>query len=471
MKKNNNKPPDVKVIPSPGKVTSKIFTVGISAGSAPNTEVKLTNRVQLKKDSGQKVKESVSVKYRIPYIDPEFVKLCYEGSPEHTRCLKFKANCIIGAGLQIEPVDSGLKEYTNDKEYKKLQDFISKPVNGNDEYLIDVLKSSVEDYLNYGFGLIELVKNRKGELAEIYYFPSYEARIVLDQKAKGAMGDRLSIIQLLTTTEAARFALFNEKNFKDNDSTVMLIRNINPFDRFYGFPEWYPATAKLALTRSIDEYNIRSFKNDLMISFIIIVEGGELASGQDKSIQEFLQANYKGVQNAARALYLATDNPEVKVRIEKVQKDGREGSFMSTQNNAIDSIVISHGVVGSLLGISKPGKLGNTSENYDLFRVMNETVIKPEQTKLTNKINNIITIGLGITKFKLVPKELSFEKITELVNFLTKLGDAGYIDDNEVRQGAGYEARVEDPNSLMDKVNTLQKSVRILKQHIEKEDV
>lgn len=468
---NRNKPPVIKVNPVPGKVSTKLFSVDISVPASKSTEVKITNKVMLKKDSGQKVRESLSVKYRLPYIDPEFVKDCYEGSPEHTRCLKFKANCIIGAGLQIEPIDPGLKDYTGDSEYKLLNDFITKPVNGNDEFLIDVLKSAEEDYLNYGFGLIELVKNRKGELAELYYFPSYEARIVLDQKAKGAMGDKISIIQLLTTTEAARFPLFSEKNFKEYDSTVMLIRNINPFDRFYGFPEWYPATAKLALARSIDEYNIRSFKNDLMISFVIVVEGGELATGQDEAIKNFLQANYKGVQNASRALMLQSDNPDVKIHIEKVQKDGREGSFQATQNNAIDSIVISHGVVGSLLGISKPGKLGNTSENYDLFRVMNETVIKPEQTKIAAKINNIINIGLGITKFKLVPKELSFEKITELVDFLTKLGGGGYIDENEVRQGAGYEARVENPGSLLDKVNTLQKSVRILKQHIDKQDV
>jgi len=472
MKKQNNiipQSPVIKTIPVPGKVSAKVFSINLAKEKTKDTSVKIRNKVKVVKSSGQKIKDYISLKYRIPYIDPDFIKLCYESNPEHTRCIKFKANCIIGAGIDIEPNDPGLKDFTNDAEYKILEDFTGKPINQNDEYLIDVLKASEEDYLNFGFGLIEIVKNAKNELSELYYFPSYEARLVYDESTEGKLFDKLSVIQLLNSSEAAQFSIFSESVFtdKNKERCVLLLRNINPFDRFYGFPEWYPATAKLALSRTIDEYNIRSFKNDLMISFAIIVEGGELGEGQESTITQFLSANYKGVANANRALYLASDSPDVKIRIERIQKDGREASFVMTQNQNTDSIVISHGVVGSLLGISKPGKLGNTSENYDLFQVMNETIIKPEQIKIQNKLNSIIRLGFGITKFKLVPKELTFEKLSEMVKYSTELTNANIIDDNEARQYLGYEPRTDDPATIETQIDNVAKEIRKIRKSIE----
>lgn len=464
--KNNITPLTVKTIPKPGRVTSRIFSVDIRTSRVKDESVMIKNVTRLKKDSGQKVKEVLSVRYRVPYIDPEFVKLCYEGVPEHTRCLKFKANCIVGGGWDIEPDDPELKNFTADPEYKLLDDFSKQAVNSNEDTFLDVLKSTEEDYLNYGFGLLEIIKNKEGKLGEVYYFPSYEARIVYDGRAK----EKLSVIQLLNSTEANKFSLFNEKNFRELDSTVVLLRNINPFDRFYGFPEWYPSTSKLAITRAIDEYNLKLFRNDLMVSFALIIEGGELAEGQDKAVQEFLQSNYKGVQNAAKALLLTTDNPEVKIRIEKVTKDGREGSFTQTQDSALASIIISHGVVASLLGISKPGKLGNTSENYDLFQVMNETIIRPEQQKLESKINNLLRITLGITKFHITLKELRFEKLKEMAEYSSRLVQDGTIDTNEARVYHNYKPREDEPVTAADKINALVKQVKILKQQIESEE-
>jgi len=496
MSKRKN--PVVKVIPVKGKTTTKIIELEVSKDSQtpgkviartygiedaqgiviPGTtgvkksdkEVKVKGKINIVKDSGQKLKTTMSVTYRLPYIDPEAIKGFYEANPEHVRCINLKANCIIGGGVDIEPIDPKLTEYKNDKEYKLLEDLITKPVNKNDEGLIEVLRAWVADKVNFGWGPLEIVKNNGGTLGEIYYFPAYEARLVYNDRIEnGGFAEKVTVIQLINSSEAVRFPIFSEKNFKDkkNLRLTMLLRNMNPFDRFYGFPDWYPATAKLILSSLIDDYNIRSFKNDLMLNFVIIVEGGDIADGQDDAIKTFLSANYKGVGNASKALYLSTDNPDVKVRIEKVQKDGREASFRLTQSDTSQSIIISHGVIASLIGISQSGKLGNTSENYDLFRVMNETVIKPEQKQVADKLNSLIRIGLGITKFKLVPKELTFEKLTEMVKFATELVRENIIDDNEARQYLNYETREVDPNTLADQVRNLTKQVRIIKESLE----
>ena len=100
---------------------------------------------------------------------------------------------------------------------------------------------------------------------------------------------------------------------------------------------------------------------------------------------------------------------------------------------------------------------------------MNETIVKPEQNKIANKINGLMKIGLGISKFKLIPKELTFEKLTEMVKYSKDLTDSGIIDKNAARTYLGYEPLDENNTNLQEQVASVAKQVRLIKQELDNE--
>ncbi len=380
------------------------------------------------------------------------------------RCIRFKANCYVGSGINI--INNSGAINPDNPEYIALNNFITNPVNEYEEYAHQIIRNLMDDYSNFGMGFLEIVVNNDHKISEIYNFPAYQARVYFNSNIKaGPFSDKVLILQLVNSLSARAFPLFTEKSLQTAGSYIFWLKNYNPFNRFYGFPEWYSNTPKFILDKMIDEYNIRMFKNDLLISVAVIVEGGELGEGGLNEISEFLSKNYTSVQNANRAIYLHSDSPEVKIRIEKIQKDGREASFQITQNNCRDAATVAHGVIASLLGIATPGKLGTNQENYDLFRVFNSTVIKPEQIILQNKLNNLFRIGLGIVDHKIEIAELTFERLTESVQFATQLNQAGIIDKHEARPSLGYDPKKD--SSIENDINHLSKQVKLLKSKLE----
>jgi capsid portal protein len=445
----------------PGKVFVKAITIALTAAPAEDTSVRI-KRNRISKSSSQIIEDNYAVNFQPPYISREFARLSFEQNSYHMRCINFKAACIVGAGWDIFPVDGKKKEYVNDPEYKKLYDKLSNDINETGESFDEVIFAGEVDRETFGDSYYEAVSDNKKELAELYNFPAYKARVKFDNRYK-KFTDAISVLQLLSNGTAKEFKLVGSEN-PSKLGEILWHKNSNPFNKFYGSAGWYSSTPKLALSRSIDEFNIRRFTNDLFISFAIVVEGGELSSDTIESIQKYLSANYKGVENANKALLLNSDDPNIKIRIEPIGGEVKEASFGVAERNCNDAVIIAHGVPPSLLGISSPGKLGSTSENYDLFKVFNSTIVIPAKEKLQRKLNSLFKQKLGIINYYLKFRDLKFEKLIDIANFAINTTQSGLLEQNEGRAVLGYEP-------IIEQVNAVTKRVKLIKAMIEAQDV
>jgi HK97 family phage portal protein len=441
---------------TPGKVFIKTVSVAFSPAAAEDTSAKI-KRGRISKSSSQIIEETYTVNFLKPYISPEFAKLNYEQNPYHMRAINFKAACIVGAGWDIFPFDSAQKDYTKNAEYKKLYDKLTNEINDVGESFEEVLKAGEIDRDVFGNSFYEIVLDKKGELSELYNFLAYRARLRYDKRFKKFV-DAITILQLLSNGQAKEFKLIGSEN-PNGLGEILWHKNPNQFSKFYGSSEWYSATPKLALAKSIDEFNIKRFTNDLFISFAIVVEGGELSSDTIESIQKFLSVNYKGVENANKVLLLNSDDPNIKIRVEPVGTEVKEASFGVAERSCNDAVIIANGVPPSLIGISSPGKLGSTSENYDLFKVFNTTIVIPQKSLLERKLNRLFRDKLGIVNFYLKFRELSFEKMKDIADVAINTTSAGLREQNEGRAMLGLEPIIED-------VNNLTKQVKLIKSKI-----
>jgi capsid portal protein len=450
--------PNKPIIPVKKTGGTKAYYIGSdwSMGAMDSIIQKSEGSRRIQKASTQLTDPTPSVRYETPYVLPSALKSFYEQNPYFFRAIKLKAMSVVGIGWDYVPVDRENEDYLNDANYKKGLAFLNAP-NETGESLEEIIVPWAEDTYHFGHGFLECVANGKGELAELYHMRSYFTYI-------SRWYNNITYLQVRQYKEQ-RFRPLNADYAKDLPEALMA-KQYNPFNDYYGYPDGYSATPDLTLNQLALEYNIKQFKNNLMIQFIIVCEGGEIDKESLSEIAKFLQSNFMGVSNAGKVLYLNSDTPEVKIRIEKMDIQVRDMSFEKLRNMARDNVIVAMGLFGRLLNVVTQGQLGGGSEGETQFDIINEMLIRPQKRFFQNKINYILSTKLGITDFVFEFKELTIDKFVQLANAYTQLSSAGILDENESRIGLGWEPK-EEETTIEAKLSRMHKELKQIKKSVE----
>ncbi len=447
-----------KVFPvKKGKVTSSysatILYPGIGLGESSSAAA--AGAAKISKSSKQQ--ENIQTNFAdgmTPPVDPNTLVELRTYNAYHDRSIRIKTQAVAGMGFNIVPVDEKLENYENLPNYKKVKEFIDLP-NEAGERFIDILKAMAEDYYTFFYAYLELVPNGKGEIAEIYNMRAPDVRV---KKHYGK-------VQFIQKDGAKRqdFALFNPNRKKrdTNLNEVLWLKAYSPKSKYYSVPDYYSAIGDIMLDRSSVEFNISQFKNGMMIDFIIIVEGGEVDSNVLQDINSFLSKNYKGIANAGKALYLNSDTPDVKIRIEKVSADIKDASFLKQRMFSRDVVMVAHNMNSKIWGLATAGQLGS-GEGEMMFRLFEELIGKPDRQMFQDKINLIVKYGLGVVDFYIQLKELTVESWMDL---LRSLQIAPFLSDDEKRIAAGYEP-TGDNNNPADKLAKIHRELLEVKKQL-----
>ncbi|MBX7047495.1 MAG: phage portal protein [Ignavibacteria bacterium] len=419
---------------APGKVSSHFISIDNFNYSMPAANASGVPLTAIQKSSKQQDNENPNTLYINPPINPAVAYQLFTQDAYHARACRFKAQCVAGAGYNIVPADKSMENYDNHPEFIKAHEF-SKKANSNGEGITSLLVNAMLEFEIYGYGFFEFTRNRKGEIAQMFnmrainvFAKNYYNKLYYVQRVRGKdiFFRPLGVDDTASTVET-------------DMSEVLMLQNYNPATRYYGLPDWYSATGDLVLSRKIVEYRIKRFDNNLFIQFIIICEGGELDGKVIEDIKKFMASNFKGVTNAGKVLYLNSNHPDVKIRIERIDSDLAESGFIQTRDQSVNYISVAHGIAPVLMGAIIKGALGATSAIKDLFKIFNETIAKPRKKLLEDKINFIFTL-MGITKFKFELKELTIETLKEIVTYISALYPMNLISEEEARNDLGFNA-------------------------------
>lgn len=438
-----------------GKVSVNYITLNLGSSNTKNFSKIISKSSSQITDDRESI---VGISYFQPFIARELSRNFFEQNAYHSRSIFLKAACVGLIGYDVVTDDETISDVSSHPEYLKLTSFLKK-VNDDDETIEDIIRGYLIDRYTFADSYVECVMNKKGELSELYNLKAYSTYVRMQNK-------NIYFVQKkgLKSTEFRKFG--SKSRLELNE--VLWSKTFNPFNDYYGYPDWYSALGDLALDRSAVTFNLKKFENDLMISFAIICEGGEIDNEGLSKIREFLGENYKGVSNSNKVLYINSDDPNIKIRVEKIQAEVRDASFSRLREVSRDSIIVAHGLLHKLLGVATPGQLGAGNETESQFRVMNETLIRPEKRDLENKLNFLFKDRLKITKFKIQFKELIVDVFKELVDSIMKLKEGDIIDRNEARMELGWDADEETENvSPEEKVEKLISQIRTLRKELQ----
>lgn len=350
----------------------------------------------------------------------------------HARCIRTKRNCTVGLG----------------HKKPKTAKILDKLCNGSWQ---TVLNKLCEDYWNLANAYLEVVRDGTAPNAPItglHHLPAKDVRIVVEDRYQNhhylassgeeAAGDvrlaRYGDLLDLETPERLRriqslgFSLTVDNQEPGDDrrvSEIIPFQQESSLSRWYGIPDWIPATPQIELEQCNLQHNFDFYLNRGVPEFILFILGHLLTPKEFKELQKQLQAN-TGLGNSRKSIVLNIQGSEaLKVQLEKLALEGKsDGSqFEAMSNVNAQAIVAAHGVPPLLAGILIPGKLGSSNEFPNALMSFQSTIIDQAQQDFTQTLNNT----LGDTKtnggLRLGPGAFDFKKVTESID----LGQADTI--------------------------------------------
>lgn len=183
-----------------------------------------------------------------------------------------------------------------------------------------------------------------------------------------------------------------------------------------------PIAINIEILGEIKTFDYNNFKNGLMIDYFVIVEGGTLRDGTvtDEAGNEVLTDAYteiekaltevKGNAKSHSTVLIESESRDVKIRLEPLRQQDREGGFLSLKKDLREGILAYHRVPARIVSQLIPGQLGG--DNRSDMAMFYHFVIKPLQERLALTLAIEFNYEFG---WKVKPDDFNFGNLTEIL--------------------------------------------------------
>lgn len=310
----------------------------------------------------------------------------------HKRSVFLKAAVMCGLGWTLETDD---EDKEPDAAHAAITEFLERPNEDPMDSFTRIAFRSAVDLEAIGNFVNEASRAGTGRIGNLYH-----QRAVNFRRGKRIKEGRYYQI----SRAGGKTVEFNKWGMRGGGRNEILhYYTYDPCSDYYGMPIWVPSLADMVLDRSAVEFNINLFRNQLVAKFAVVVEGGKLSPESRLALRDFLKSQATGVHNAGKTIVLDTDDPQVKIKIEKLELElGEKNNFMErVREQARDMVVAAHGIPPRMLGIAEAGVLGGSGELLGQLKIFGENEVGPHQNMIETFYNRTIISSFGAHKWRL----------------------------------------------------------------------
>jgi len=363
-----------------------------------------------------------------PY-DPDSFLTLYESNPIFFATVNQIAVDVAGLGWKLVPKEG--KE--NENEKNKIDEFIS----NLEEPLRRLFKSVLIDWGVIGYFGIEVTRNGKGEVDGLYHIPAYSLWAHSD-KIRFCQKRGLKKVWFKKFGEERNFSSETGKegqfDLETRANEIIFYKTHYPKNEYYGVPNILPAVGSVLSLIGIRDYNLSFFQNYGVPDYFVTLEG-EWEEDSAKIIQNFLNTEIKGTENAHKTLVLQTPEGGT-AKFEPLSVEVKEGSFRLYQQILREDILAAYSMPPYRLGIAVVGKLsGNVAQ--EATRTYIQSVVEPLQQDLEDIMNMIFEKGLDCNSYEFKFNDIDIRDIDAEVSRYNSLIERGVMTPNEARSLLG----------------------------------
>lgn len=321
-----------------------------------------------------------------PIWDPYLLSTLADSNGYHASAMRLKAIMTVGAGWYTE--SKQLEAWINNLETE----------NGFQSLLND----TQQDYEIFGNLFVEVQPGIS--TFGLYRVPTIRTRIRPESDNSPLLYCQYAHRSNLKAGAPTYFEKY------DGDSAgVWHMRGYSKNgDDFYGEPRYTSVIDPLKINVSIIDYMLKMFKQGLMADLLLILKGTMIDNETREQVQNYLRANFRGLENAHKVGWLEIGQDE-EVDVHKLSPEIMNKSFADTRVDLRDEIAQGHDMPKRLLGIIAAGGLGGAGEVEGQLKIVKLTVVDPGQVEMESRWQRLFkTMGApDWNTFKLKPLDVT----------------------------------------------------------------
>ena len=247
--------------------------------------------------------------------------------------------------------------------------------------LEDKITKVCEDYIIEGIGYLNVVRNKIGGNAEVYWL---DARKVRTNDKSDVFYYSEDWDKAYGKVDAIKLPAY--KKDSDAPSSVICIKRGRGI---YPTPLWAAAIKSVVTEIEIGKYHLNEILNNFSASAIINFNNG-VPSDEDKDeIEKNVSEKFTGAENAGRFLLTFNDNKENAVTVERLSTDDYDERYSAMAKRVRSEIFTAFRANPNLFGLPTEN-LGFNNEEYEsTFKLFNRTVIKPIQKDILKMLRKL----------------------------------------------------------------------------------
>ena len=282
----------------------------------------------------------------------------------------------------LQSIINGCVDYTAGDDAWLANEPFKSYVNNKKETINTLLKQISHDYFVYGAFAINIVRNRLGGIAGLYYLNVRNLRSDKKNERFWYADDWGKSWGRIKYVEYPKFEVDGQEA-----SSILYVKN--SWNSVYGVPLYGAATKAAEIMKSVDEYQLNSINNGFMASYIISLNNGQPAEEVQAEIEREINEKFGGYQNAGRIMVAFNKSKDNDVTVQKLEQDDFGEKFKSLKEWSQQQLFTSFRANPGLFGLPQENSGFNDQDYQEAFKLFNRTMILPTQRLICDTFKGI----------------------------------------------------------------------------------
>lgn len=304
---------------------------------------------------------------------------------------KFLWDCYLECATLQTIINSTIDYVVGDAVESNVEKFKIQ-VNKDGDTIIDIVKKIATDYVVFGSFAIQVIRNRIGEVNELYWVDINKLRS--DEK------NEVFFYSDDWNKSYGRVKYITYPKFKPNDinnaSSIFYYKG-HTTRSVYGIPMWSASVKNVQIDRAITDFHLNEINNNFMSSKMISFNNGTPDDELKTEIERNLNEKFTGTGNAGRILISFSESKEHAPEVVDLAADDFDKRYVELEKRNTEQLFISFRCTPLLVGMVTESNGFSTQEYNDSYKLFNKTTVKPIQNAIIDAFDKITGIKESIT--------------------------------------------------------------------------
>ena len=267
-----------------------------------------------------------------------------------------------------------------------------KQINKKGDNIFELIGDLARDYLIYGGYAIQIVRNKSGNICELYYI---DFRYLRSSKKNDLF--YYSEDWGKKYVRSAKKLVYPKfvAGAKDVPTSILYVKNEK--SRTYPIPRYSGALKSCEIERAIDEFHLSSLENGFFGSYLMNFCNGIPNDELKAEIEKDVTEKFAGAGNTGRILLNFSNGKENATTLQKLEIQDFGEKYQAAAKRSREQIYCAFQAVPAIFGLMTESKGFAEEEFTQAFKLYNRTVTKPIQRNICDSFDKIFGVKGSVT--------------------------------------------------------------------------